>query len=44
MAKYLGKPLSLLNEKQKQFIDALTEQTLEHDLLIKQLNDSCYAR
>ena len=39
MAKYLGKPLSLLNEKQKQFIDALTEQTLEHDLLIKQLND-----
>lgn len=39
LAKHLGKPLSLLTEKQRQFIDALTEQTLEHDVLLAHLND-----
>lgn len=39
LAKYLGKPLSLLTEKQRRFINALTEQTLEHDVLIAHLND-----
>jgi Integrase core domain len=39
LATHLGKPLSILNEKQKRFIDALTQQTLEHDILITQLNE-----
>ena len=39
LAKHLGKPLSLLTEKQRQFIDALTEQTLEHDVLLAHLSD-----
>lgn len=39
LAKHLGKPLSLLTEKQRQFIDTLTEQTLEHDVLLAHLND-----
>lgn len=39
LAKHLGKPISLLTEKQKQFIDTLTQQTLEHDALIAQLNE-----
>ena len=39
LAKHLGIPLSLLSEKQKRFIDALTQQTLEHDILISQLNE-----
>lgn len=39
LSKHLGKPLSLLTEKQRQFIDNLTHQTLDHDILIKQLNE-----
>lgn len=39
LAKHIGKPISLLTEKQKQFIDTLTQQTLEHDVLITQLNE-----
>ena len=39
LAKHLGKPLSLLTEKQRQFIDTLTEQTLEHDVLLTHLNE-----
>lgn len=39
LAKHLGKPISLLTEKQKKFIDTLTQQTLEHDALITQLNE-----
>jgi hypothetical protein len=39
LAKHIGKPLSLLTAKQKEFIDTLTQQTLEHDVLIEQLNE-----
>ena len=39
LAKYLGKPLSLLTTKQRQFIDTLTQQSMEHDVLIAQLNE-----
>jgi hypothetical protein len=39
LAKHLGKPISLLTEKQRNFIDTLTQQTLEHDVLISHLND-----
>lgn len=39
LARHIGKPLSLLTEQQKKFIDALTGQTLEHDVLLAQLND-----
>lgn len=39
LAKHLGKPLSLLTEKQKQFIDSLTQQTLEHHVLIEKMNE-----
>ncbi len=39
LAKHLGKPISLLTEKQREFIDALTQQTLEHDVLISHLNE-----
>ena len=39
LSKHIGKPLSLLTEKQKQFIETLTQQTLEHDVLITQLNE-----
>lgn len=39
LAKHLGKPLSLLTEQQRKFIDALTDKTLEHKELIAQLND-----
>jgi hypothetical protein len=28
-----------LTEKQRQFIDTLTEQTLEHDVLLTHLNE-----
>ena len=40
IAKYLGKPLSLPPEQQKQFIDKLTQQTLEHEVLIAQLTEN----
>lgn len=39
VAQYLGKPLSLLTAQQKQFIETLTQQTLEHDILIAQLHE-----
>lgn len=39
LSKHFGKPLSLLTEKQKQFLDSLTQQTLEHDLLIEKANE-----
>lgn len=39
IAKYLGKPLSLLPEQQRQFIDKLTQQTLEHEVLVTQLHE-----
>ena len=39
LAKHIEKPLSLLTTSQKQFIDTLTQQTLEHDVLISQLNE-----
>jgi hypothetical protein len=39
LAKHIEKPLSLLTASQKQFIDTLTQQTLEHDVLIAQLNE-----
>ncbi len=39
LATHLGKPLSLLSGKQKQFIETLIQQTLEHDILITQLNE-----
>lgn len=39
LAQHLGKPLSLLTAQQKQFIETLTQQTLEHDVLIAQLNE-----
>lgn len=39
LAQYIGKALSLLPEKQRRFIDALTRQTLEHDTLIAQLDE-----
>lgn len=39
LAQHLGKPLSLLTAQQKQFIDTLTQQSMEHDVLITQLNE-----
>lgn len=39
LAQHLGKPLSLLTVQQKQFIDTLTQQSMEHDVLITQLNE-----
>jgi hypothetical protein len=39
LAKHIGKPLSFLTEKQKQFIHTLTQQTLEHDVLIAHLTE-----
>jgi len=39
LAQHLGKPLSFLTTQQKQFIETLTQQTLEHDVLIAQLNE-----
>lgn len=39
LAKHLGKPLSFLTEKQRQFIDTLTDKTLEHEELITRFND-----
>ena len=39
LARHLGKPLSLLTAQQKQFIETLTQQTLEHDVLVAQLNE-----